>query len=61
LPAKQGEYQEYMDVLSLYRQYLQNKRCFHNQIYAYLSTARNTQVLHKVGMEIFLAKEVAVH
>jgi hypothetical protein len=50
-----------MDVLSLYRQYSQNKRCFHNQMYAYLSAARNTQVLHRVEMEAFLAKEVAVH
>jgi hypothetical protein len=39
-PAKQGERQEYIDVLSLHRQSLQNKQCFHN-LYAYLSAARN--------------------
>jgi rubrerythrin len=37
LPAKQGERQEYIDVLSLHRQSLQNEQCFHN-LYAYLST-----------------------
>jgi hypothetical protein len=41
-PAKQGERQEYIDVLSLHRQSLQNKQCFHN-LYAYLSAARNTE------------------
>jgi hypothetical protein len=39
-PAKQGKRQEYIDVLSLHRQSLQNKQCFHN-LYAYLSAARN--------------------
>ena len=39
-PAKQGERQEYIDVLSLHRQSLQNKQCFHN-LYVYLSAARN--------------------
>jgi hypothetical protein len=29
--AKQGEHQEYIDVLSPHRQSLQNKQCFHNQ------------------------------
>jgi hypothetical protein len=41
-PVKQGEHQEYIDLLSLSRQSLQNKQCFHNQLYAYLSAARNT-------------------
>jgi hypothetical protein len=41
-PAKQGEHQEYIDVLSLHRQSIQNKQCFHN-IYAYLSAARAAQ------------------
>jgi hypothetical protein len=39
-PAKQGERQGYIDILSLHRQSLQNKQCFHN-LYAYLSAARN--------------------
>ena len=39
-PAKQGEHQEYIDLLSLHRQPLQKKQCFHNQ-YAYLSAVRN--------------------
>ena len=38
--AKQGERQEYIGVLSLHSQSLQNKQCFHN-LYAYLSAARN--------------------
>jgi hypothetical protein len=41
-PPKQGVHQEYIDVLSLHRQSLQNKQCFHNPVYAYLSAARNT-------------------
>jgi hypothetical protein len=40
-PAKQGERQEYIVVLSLHRQLLQNKQYFHN-LYAYLSAARNS-------------------
>ena len=39
-PAKQGKHQEYIDDLSLHRQSLQNKQCFHN-LYAYLSAVRN--------------------
>jgi hypothetical protein len=41
-PLKQGVHQKYIDVLSLHRQSLQNKQCFHNPVYAYLSAARNT-------------------
>jgi hypothetical protein len=40
-PLKQGVYQKYIDVFSLHRQSLQNKQCFHNPVYAYLSAARN--------------------
>jgi hypothetical protein len=40
--SKQGKRQEYTDVLSLHRQSLQNKQCFHN-LHAYLSAARNKQ------------------
>ena len=40
--AKQGENQEYIDLFSLSRQSLQNKQCFHNQFYAYLSAACNS-------------------
>jgi hypothetical protein len=64
-PAKQGGHQEYIDVLSLYRQSLQNKQCFHN-IYAYLSAARNSaevapnasrrmmnsEVVHREGQDV---------
>jgi hypothetical protein len=42
-PAKQGKRQKYIDVLSLDRQSLQNKQCFHN-LYAYLSAARNNRL-----------------
>jgi hypothetical protein len=44
-PAKQGKRQKYIDVLSISRQSLQNKQCFHN-LYAYLSAARNTHEMH---------------
>jgi hypothetical protein len=48
-PPKQGVHQKYIDVLSLHRQSLQNKQCFHNPVYAYLSAARNNhpaKILH---------------
>jgi hypothetical protein len=42
-PPKQGVHQKYIDVFSLHRQSLQNKQCFHNPVYAYLSAARNRE------------------
>src|SRR5436305_15100040 len=41
-PAKQAGHQEYIDVLSLHRQSLQNKQCFHNQ-YMHTCLLRATQ------------------
>jgi hypothetical protein len=45
--ASRRERREYIDVLSLHRQSLQNKQCFHN-LYAYPSAARNIKHLPTV-------------
>ena len=46
LPANQGKRQEYIDVLSLHRQSLQNKQCFHNQyMHTCLLRATNFSVI----------------
>src|SRR2546423_1940335 len=63
-PAKQGVHQEYIVLLSLHRQSLQNKQCFHNQYMhtcLLLATIMNASMSASDSASVYASNSASVY